>query len=78
MGGVVMADKFEDVVFKLGDTPIFGIADWSDMGRKKPVLWIQTDECNRVKVASFNSAEAARMFINIFAALLKRGANEKP
>lgn len=72
-----MAEKFEPVTLLRGEQPIFGIADWSDMGRKKPVLWIQTDECSRVKVASFNNDRAAEMFIDTLVLALRKGKNDK-
>lgn len=73
VGGVVMADKIESVTVYRLNTPVFGIADWSDMGRKKPVLWIQDGENCRVKVASFNDARSAKMFADLLAKLLVKG-----
>ena len=60
-----MADKFRGVILSHLNTPIFGISDWSDMGCKKPVLWIQDGENSRVKVASFNDERAAEMFAKV-------------
>ena len=60
-----MEDKFERITIRRGDTPVFGIADWSVMGRKKLVLWIQDGENCRVKVASFNNVEAAKKFVTV-------------
>ena len=78
MGGVVK-DKFESIMIRRGDTPVFGIADWSDMGREKPVLWIQDSENCRVKVASFNNENSARMFADVLVKMLDKGENgEEP
>lgn len=74
MGGVVK-DKFESIMIRRGDTPVFGIADWSDMGRKKPVLWIQDGENCRVKVASFNDERSAKMFADVLVKLFEKGGN---
>ena len=60
-----MADKFRGVILSHLNTPILGISDWSDMGRKKPVLWIQNGENSCLKVASFNDKRAAEMFVKV-------------
>lgn len=78
VGGVVK-DKFESITVRRGDTPVFGIADWSDMGRKKPVLWIQDSENCRVKVASFNDVSCAKMFADLLVKLFEKGGcGEEP
>lgn len=42
----------------------FGVADWSDVGLKKPVLYICSEnQCVVTKVASFNDKESAEAFI---------------
>ena len=74
-----MEDKLEGIQVCRGDTPVFGISDWSDMGRKKPVLWIQDDENCQVKVASFNNEYAARMFSDLLVKLFEKGGGgEEP
>ena len=74
-----MADKFEPVMFLKGEQPMFGIDDWSEMGRKKPALWIQDGENCRVKVASFNDERGAKMFADLLVKLLEKGVNgEEP
>ena len=77
-----MEDKLECITVRRGDTPVFGIADWSDMGRKKPVLWIlgiQDGEFCRVKVASFNDERSAKVFADLLVKLFEKGGNgEEP
>ena len=74
-----MADKLECITVLRGDTPVFGIADWSVTGRKKPVLWIQDGDNCRVKVASFNNENSARMFADVLVKMLEKGGNgEEP
>lgn len=74
-----MADKIGDITVYRFNTPVFGIADWSIMGRKKPVLWIQDDENRRVKVASFNNECAARRFADLLVKLFEKGGGgEEP
>ncbi len=68
-----MADKFEGITVYRRDIPVFGISDWSDMGRKKPVLWIQDSDNSRVKVASFNNELGAKMFADVLVKMFEKG-----
>lgn len=69
-------DKFPDMTVYRGNVPVFGIGDWYFLGRKKPVLWIQTAPNARVKVASFNDWKAARIFCNVIENMLKSGGDD--
>ena len=68
-------DKFPDMTVCRGNDPIFGIEDWYFLGRKKPVLWVQTAPNARVKVASFNNWEAARIFRDVIEKMLGKGGD---
>ena len=52
----------------------FGVAEWTDIGYKKPVLYLYTDsQLMMGKVASFDSREAAEAFIEYMKEFLETG-----
>ena len=69
-------DKNTSVIFKTSCSDFrFGIADWSDMGYKKPVLFVQ-HENQRWKVASFGSEKDADFFVKALKGMLWKGGDE--
>lgn len=69
------ADKFPDMTVYRNTEPIFGIGDWYFIGRKKPVLWVQTAPNAQVKVASFNDWKAASIFREVIEKMLGKGGD---
>lgn len=63
-------DNFKELrLTRQGTDIVIGVCDWTSMGRKKPVLYVE-ESGHAYKVASFNNVETAKWFIDKFVELV--------